>query len=74
VKPTLRTKLESLTGRLGELERLLAAEDATRNLSTFRDLSREHAEVSGVVNLFRGYQQVERDAAEAREMGADPSM
>jgi peptide chain release factor 1 len=74
VKPTLRTKLESLTGRLAELERLLAAEDATRNLSTFRDLSREHAEVADVVSLFRGYQQVERDAAEAREMGGDPSM
>jgi peptide chain release factor 1 len=74
VKPTLRAKLESLTGRLADLERLLAAEDATRNMEQFRNLSREHSEVSGVVALFKSYVQLERDAEEARELGADPSM
>jgi len=74
VKPTLRVKLDSLVGRLNDLNGLLAAEDATRDLEQFRKLSREHAEVSGVVSLFQNYLQVERDANEAREMAADASM
>ena len=53
---------------------MLAAEEATRDMDQFRRLSREHADVSGVVALFQEYLQVERDAAEARDMGGDPAM
>jgi peptide chain release factor 1 len=74
VNPRLRAKLDGMAGRLGELEGLLAAENATRDLEQFKRLSREHAEVSSVVSLFNHYLQVERDAAEAREMAADPAM
>ena len=74
MKPTLRTKLDSLVGRLEELNRLLAAEDATRDMGAFRKLSREHAEVSDVVALFQQYLQAERDVGEARDMASDPSM
>ena len=74
MKPTLRAKLESLVGRLAELERLLAAEDATRNMEQFRNLSREHSEVSGVVSLFRQYQQAEGDAEAARELSLDEEL
>jgi peptide chain release factor 1 len=74
VNPKLRAKLDSLVGRLGDLERLLAAENATRDMDQFRKLSREHAEVSSVVSLFQKYLEVERDAAEARELAADAAM
>jgi peptide chain release factor 1 len=74
VKATLRSKLESLARRLEQLNGLLAAEDATRNMGKFRDLSREHAEVSEVVSLFQQYLQAERDANDARDMAADASM
>jgi peptide chain release factor 1 len=74
VKPTLRTKLDSLVGRQEELNQLLAAENATRDLDQFRRLSREYAEVSAVVSLFKDYLQVERDANEARDMAADAGM
>src|SRR5512134_2788451 len=63
-----------MVGRLTELDGLLAAENATRDLEQFKRLSREHAEVSSVVSLFNHYLQVERDAAEARELAADPAM
>ena len=53
---------------------MLAAEEATRDMDQFRRLSREHADVSGIVALFQEYLQVERDAAEARDMGGDPAM
>jgi peptide chain release factor 1 len=74
VKTTLRTKLDSLVGRLSDLNGLLASETATRDLDQFRKLSREHAELSGLVELYERWRQAERDAAEAREMASDASM
>jgi peptide chain release factor 1 len=74
VKPTLRTKLDSLVGRLEDLNGLLAAESATRDMEQFKKLSREHAELSGLVALYDRFRQAERDAEEAREMAAEASM
>ena len=74
MKDTLRTRLESLRHRLEELNRLLAAEDATRDLDQFRKLSREHSEVSGVAGAYARYCQAEHDAAAARELTDDPAM
>jgi len=74
LKASLRAKLDSLGPRLDELNRLLSAEGATRNLEEFRRLSREHSEVSRAVELYGRYAQAERDAVAAREMAADPAM
>ena len=74
MKATLRTKLDSLVGRLETLNRLLAAEDATRNLEQFRNLSREHAELSGVVALYEHYRKAEGDAEAARELALDEEL
>jgi peptide chain release factor 1 len=74
VKATLRAKLDSLVARLETLNRLLAAEDATRNLDQFRSLSREHAELSGIVALYERYRGAEGDAEASREMAGDPSL
>jgi peptide chain release factor 1 len=74
LKHSLRTKLDSLAKRLEELNRLLSAENAARDMDEFRKLSREHAELSRVIELYGRYQQAERDAADAAGMAADPSM
>ena len=74
MKPTLRTKLDSLVGRLEDLNGLLAAEGATRDLEQFRKLSREHSELTGIVALYERFRQAERDAEAAREMAADAAM
>jgi len=68
VKATLRTKLERFGARLQEVERLLAAEDATRNLDQYRNLSREHSELSSVLGLYNEYRKAEGDAEAAREL------
>jgi peptide chain release factor 1 len=68
VKATLRSKLDSLVGRLEQLNGLLAAENAAKDMSKFRDLSREYAEVSGIVALYQRYRQTEGDAEAAREL------
>jgi len=74
VKPTLRAKLDSLVGRLNDLNGLLASENATRDMEQFRRLSREHAELSTLVSLYESYLKSERDADDAREMAADAGM
>ena len=74
MNPRLRAKLESMAARLRELDGLLAAEDATRDLEQFKRLSREHAEVSTLVSQFQKFVDLERDAAEARELAADAGM
>jgi peptide chain release factor 1 len=68
VKATLRTKLDSLVGRLEVLNSQLAAENATRDMDQFRRLSREYAETSQVVALYQKYKQTEGDAEAAREL------
>jgi peptide chain release factor 1 len=74
VKPTLRSRLDRFVGRLEELDRLLAAEDATKDMDQFRKLSREHADLSAIVPLYQSWLQAERDANAAREMTGDASM
>ncbi len=74
MKPSLRTKLDSLARRLEELNRLLSAQNAARDMGEFRRLSREHSELSNIAELYGRYRKAERDAAEASEMAADPSM
>ena len=74
MNPSLRTKLDGLATRLEELNRLLSAENATRDMGEFKKLSREHSELTGLGALYGRYQQAERDAADAREMASDPSM
>ena len=74
MKQSLRAKLDSQAKRLEELNRLLSAEDVTRDLAEFKRLSREHAELTHLAEIYGRYRQAERDAAAARDMAADPSM
>jgi peptide chain release factor 1 len=74
VKPALRAKLDSLVGRLNDLNGLLAAENATRDMEQFKKLSREHVELSSLASLYERWLQAERDAQAAREMAADAAM
>jgi len=74
LKALLRNRLDGFAARLEELNALLAAENAARDLDQFRKLSREHAELSQIVERYGRYRDAERDAAAAREMAADPAM
>ncbi len=74
MKQSIRDKLESLVGRLDELDRILASGDATRDMDQFRKMTREHAELGPVVALYKDWQQTDADLASAQEMMADPDM
>lgn len=67
-------RLTRLSVRLEELNHLLSSESATDNLDNYRKLTREHAEIVPIVELYRAYQQCERDIQTAKEMHADLEM
>ena len=72
MKPSLSIKLNQLAIRLEELNALLGEQDVTRDLDRYRALTREHAEITPVVALYRDWERSERDLTAAEEMLADP--
>jgi len=74
MKPNIAAKLARLSERLHEVDQLLSTEEATKNMDTFRKLSRERAELEPVVSLYHAYKTCEADIAAAQEMAADPEM
>jgi peptide chain release factor 1 len=72
--PTLRDNFERLALRLAELDATLADPTVVGDIQRWRALSREQAEVQGVVERYHRYQQRERDLAAAREMESDAEM
>jgi len=74
MKPSIAQKLDQLTARLDELNALLGSEDVTQNLDNYRKLTREHAEIQPVVELYRSYLQSGQDVETAQDMARDPSM
>ncbi|OQS34196.1 peptide chain release factor 1 [Chromobacterium haemolyticum] len=74
MKASIAAKLAQLADRLEEVTHLLASEAATQNMDAFRKLTREHAELSPVVETYQAYRQCESDIAAAEEMLSDPEM
>ncbi|KES11342.1 Protein chain release factor A [Snodgrassella alvi SCGC AB-598-O11] len=74
MKPSLIDKLQHLTERLEEVTALLASPDVTNNIDEYRRLTREHAELTPIVETYRQYTQAETDLAAAEEMLADPEL
>ena len=74
MKPSIISKLAQLADRLEEVGALLASEEATRDMDSYRKLTREHAELEPVVALYHDFRRTESDLADAQEMLADPDM
>lgn len=74
MKASVLNKLGQLSERLVELDRLLSSESVTTDLDNYRKLTREHAELTPVVELFKEYRTAESDIAAAQEMANDPDM
>jgi peptide chain release factor 1 len=74
MKPTIAAKLDQLRRRLADVNGLRSSENATRDMDQYRKLSREHAELEPVVNLFNKYRETEQGVAEAQALLADAEM
>ena len=76
MKTSLRSKLETLSERLEELNALLADAGVIADQDRFRALSREYAQIKPVVDCFTRYRATlhDRSAAEAMLKDADPEL
>ncbi|OFZ74019.1 MAG: peptide chain release factor 1 [Betaproteobacteria bacterium RBG_16_64_9] len=74
MKSSIAAKLEQLAHRLDELNGLLSAETATRDLELYRRLTKEHSELEPVADLYRQYRRTEEDVEAAQEMTGDADM
>ncbi len=68
MKPSIRSKLETLSERLQELSALLAEPDVVTNQERYRALSMEYAQLDPVVKCFNDYRKTLDDLATAEEM------
>ncbi|ANO51919.1 peptide chain release factor 1 [Woeseia oceani] len=71
MKASIRNNLESTRDRFEELSGLLSDPGTIANQNRFRDLSREYSRLEPVIALFREFERVEADLAEAEEMSRD---
>ncbi|WP_280529869.1 PCRF domain-containing protein [Kingella potus] len=74
MKPSILDKLQNLAHRLEEVTALLGSPEATADMDNYRKLTREHAELTPVVETFHRYTQAQNDIADAEEMLSDPEM
>ena len=71
MKTSIRSKLESLSDRLEEINALLADPDVISDQNRFRSLSQEYSQVNPVVSCFKDYQTTLEDIDEAQRMLED---
>ncbi|MCL4471949.1 MAG: peptide chain release factor 1 [Gammaproteobacteria bacterium] len=74
MKPSIQSKLDRLAERLVELTQLLSSGDATADMENYRRITREHAEITPVVELYHSFQLAEQDLKTAQDMLSDPEM
>ena len=74
MKESLRQQLERLSMRLAELDANLSDTAVVSDMTRYRAISREQAEVSEVVSLFKTYCQREADLSSAQELRDDPEL
>ena len=72
MKPSISSKLTQLSLRLEELNALLGSQDVTSDMDTYRRLTREHSEITPVVELYQAYRSAEGDLRTAEELAQDP--
>ena len=74
MKPSMLNKLANLSERLDEIDRLMSSEGITDNMENYLKLTKEHAEITPIVQQYRAYAQTEADMNEAQKMLSDPEM
>lgn len=65
-------KLETLEGKFMELEHELADPDVFTDQDRYRKLTKAHADLKPVVNIFRQYKTLRQNLADNRELASDP--
>jgi peptide chain release factor 1 len=74
MQATLLSRLDTLTTRHGDIAALLNDPAITDDMNRYRALTKEHADLTNIVELYVAWQGVQSDLATARELANDTAM
>jgi peptide chain release factor 1 len=74
MKPSMQKKLAALSERIQELNSLLSSESITNDMDQYRKISKEHSDITPIVDEYLAYKKNEANLNEAQAMLSDPEM
>ena len=74
MKPSMQKKLAGLSDRIQELNTLLSSETITNDMDQYRKITKEHSDISPIVDEYHAYKKNEANLNEAQSMLSDPEM
>ena len=74
MKPSMQKKLAALSDRIQELNTLLSSESITNDMDQYRKITKEHSDITPIVDEYLAYKKNEDNLNEAQAMLSDPEM
>jgi len=74
MKPSMQKKLAGLSDRIQELNTLLSTETITNDMDQYRKITKEHSDITPIVDEYLAYKKNEENLNEAQSMLSDPEM
>ena len=74
MKPSMQKKLAALSDRIQELNSLLSSETITNDMDQYRKITKEHSDITPIVDEYLAYKKNEDNLNEAQAMLSDPEM
>jgi peptide chain release factor 1 len=74
MKPSMQKKLAALSDRIQELNALLSSESITNDMDQYRKITKEHSDITPIVDEYLAYKKNEGNLNEAQAMLSDPEM
>ena len=74
MKPSMQKKLAGLSDRIQELNTLLSSETITNDMDQYRKITKEHSDITPIVDEYHAYKKNEVNLNEAQSMLSDPEM
>ena len=74
MKPSMQKKLAGLSDRINELNTLLSTETITKDMDHYRKITKEHSDITPIVDEYHAYKKNEANLNEAQNMLSDPEM
>ncbi|MEY3815547.1 MAG: peptide chain release factor [Pseudomonadota bacterium] len=74
MKPSMQKKLAGLSDRIQELNTLLSSETITNDMDHYRKITKEHSDITPIVDEYHAYKKNEDNLNEAQSMLSDPEM
>jgi len=70
----MQKKLAGLSDRIQELNTLLSSETITNDMDQYRKITKEHSDITPIVDEYHAYKKNEENLNEAQSMLSDPEM